>query len=98
MRPAPQASLEPQTPTGALEQRRLNGPLIAAIATYALARDGHFRITLDNGQIWEQMDSDGARAQFRSRGNRAMITPGFWHSFDMRLNGSSAIFKVERVR
>jgi hypothetical protein len=94
----PSVQTEPQNPTTPSAQARLKGPLTAMISDYAVAHDGHFRVTLDNGQIWEQQDSDGARAQFRSRGNRATIAPGFWHSYDMRLNGSSAIFKVERVR
>jgi len=89
---------EAQPPAGPASQARLKTPMTAMIADYAVAHDGHFRVTLDNGQIWEQQDSDGARAQFRSRGNRATIAPGFWRSYDMRLNGSSAIFKVERVR
>ena len=94
----PSVQSEPQNPAAPPSQARLKGPMTAMILDYAVAHDGHFRVTLDNGQIWEQQDSDGARAQFRGRGNRALITPGFWHSYDMRLNGSSAIFKVERVR
>jgi hypothetical protein len=94
----PSVLTEPQNPAAPPAQAWLKGPMTATISDYAVAHDGHFRVTLDNGQIWEQQDSDGARAQFRSRGNRATISPGFWRSFDLRLNGSSAIFKVERVR
>ena len=45
-----------------------------------------------------QLDTDDAHAQFNRNGpNRAVISHGFWHSYDMRLNRLSAVFKVEPV-
>ena len=73
------------------------GPVTAAITSYELKPDGRFVMTLDNGQIWRQLPTDAGKAQFRDR-NRVVISRGFWHSYDLKLNSMNAVFKVERVK
>ena len=68
------------------------------VTHYELNSHGKFTVTLANGQVWRQLNTDDARAQFNRGGpNRALISHGFWHSYDMRLNRLSAVFKVEPV-
>ena len=74
-----------------------SGPVIAAVASHGSMPNGRFVVTLDNGEIWRQLPTDAGKAQFRDR-NRVVISRGFWHSYDLKLNGMNAIFKVERVR
>ena len=74
-----------------------NRPLVAAVASHELMPNGRFVVTLDNGEIWRQLPTDAGKAQFRDR-NRVVISRGFWHSYDLKLNGMNAVFKVERLK
>lgn len=76
----------------------LVGRAAVDVSRYELNSHGKFTVTLTNGQVWRQLDTDDARAQFNRNGpNRVVISHGFWHSYDMRLNKLSAVFKVEPV-
>lgn len=75
-----------------------NQPIIARVNRYVLDRHGKFTVYLDNGQAWRQLESGDNTAQFRSNGmNLVTISPGFWGSYNLRLNRESAIYKVKRV-
>ena len=75
------------------------GGLIAGVVNYSLSPTGRFTIVLDNGQIWKQVDSDDGIAQFRKeRRNVVTITKGFLWSYDLKLNATSAVFKITRVK
>jgi len=76
---------------------RQNGPVIAVVSSHEFMPDGRFVATLDNGEVWRQLSADAGRAQFRDR-NRVVISRGFWHSYNLKLNGMNAVFKVERVK
>jgi hypothetical protein len=71
--------------------------VVAAITSHEIMPDGRFVVTLDNGQVWRQLSADAGKAQFRDR-NRVVISRGFWHSYDLKLNSMNAVFKVERVK
>ena len=88
--PRPQAAIAPPLPR--------NGKLTAGVVRYSVSSDGRFTIELDNGQVWKQNDADDETAQFKKGVNRVTISKGFWHSYDLRLNSMSAIFKVDRVK
>lgn len=90
--PAPQVAARPSSPPS-------DGKLVAAVARYSLSPRGRFTVVLDNGQVWQQMDSDDGVAQFRQRGrNVVQISKGFWGSYDLRLNAANLVFKVTRVK
>ena len=73
-------------------------PVIARVNRYVLDRRGKFTVYLDNGQVWRQLESGDSAAQFRSNGmNLVTISPGFWGSYNLRLNRESAIYKVKRI-
>ena len=76
-----------------------DGKLVAAVARYNLSPRGRFTLVLENGEIWQQMDSDDGAAQFKQRGrNVVQISKGFWGSYDLRLNGANIVFKVTRIK
>jgi hypothetical protein len=76
-----------------------DGKLVAAVARYNLSPRGRFTLVLENGEIWQQLDSDDGAAQFKQRGrNVVQISKGFWGSYDLRLNGANIVFKVTRIK
>lgn len=99
---APTQPMAPQPPPQAASRplpAPTDGKLIAAVARYNLSARGHFTVVLDNGEIWQQMDSDDGVAQFRQRGrNVVQISKGFWGSYDLRLNAANTVFKVTRIK
>lgn len=52
-------------------------------------------LTLDNGQVWREIQDSHLR--FR-KGGRVTISEGALNSFDLRLEGYNKIAKVKRVR
>jgi hypothetical protein len=76
-----------------------NRKLAAGVMSFSFSRSHRFTVTLDNGQIWRQLEADDGIAQFRDHVlNRIVISHGFWKSYDLRLNDMSAVFKVQRVK
>ncbi len=100
--PSPQFTQPAPAPAAAnpnyVREPRRNQPIIARVNRYVLDQRGKFTVYLDNGQIWRQIESGDNSAQFRSNGmNLVTISPGFWGSYNLRLNRESAIYKVKRV-
>lgn len=94
--PSASPAAKPQTSSAAPSQHR---KLLAEVTTFSFLPSHRFAVTLDNGQIWTQLEADDGVAQFRSHGpNRVVISRGFWKSYDLKLNDMSAVFKVQRVR
>jgi hypothetical protein len=58
-----------------------------------------FTVTLDNGQVWRQIDADTAKARFHKNGDAVTISRGAIGSYNLCLDGHEfVIFKVHRVR
>lgn len=58
-----------------------------------------FMVVLDNGQIWQQIESDSGKARFiKGAKNTVVISRGFIGSYNMSINDSGAIFKVKRLK
>ena len=57
----------------------------------------HFVVTLDNGQIWRQADSDDAYAKL-AKDKLVTITRGFLDSFHLVVDGEYGNFTVTRVK
>jgi hypothetical protein len=71
----------------------------ATVSDFALNPVGRFIVFLDNGQVWRQIDGDGARAAFARHGkNEVMISRGALGSYNLQLNGSNRIYKVQRIK
>jgi hypothetical protein len=73
--------------------------ITAAVTGVAMSGNGKFTVTLDNGQMWKQIDGDSGIAQFNKRGgDKVTISRGFLGSYNLVLEGRTAMFKVKRVQ
>jgi hypothetical protein len=72
----------------------------AGITDYAFTPFGKFIVFLDNGQVWRQLQGDSDHAQFRknAKDNKVTIERGLIGSYNLSVNDSSRVFKVERVK
>ncbi len=57
----------------------------------------HFTVTLDNGQVWRQLDSDTEVARFRE-GAEVRIKRGFLDSYSLSVEGTFGSYKVKRIK
>jgi hypothetical protein len=68
-------------------------------AHYAFNPVGRFTVFLDNGQIWNQVPGDSNVARFKKSGpNSVTISRGLFGSYNLRVSGYPAIFKVTRLK
>jgi hypothetical protein len=72
--------------------------VVSRLVSYKFDRYGIFTVTLANGQIWRQMSGDTTYAHWNLPAARytALITMGALGSYNLRLKGSPALFKVKR--
>jgi hypothetical protein len=74
--------------------------LVAArMADYRFDRNGIFTVTLENGQVWQQLDGD-SRAVHWTRDPHSYsvtISKGAFRSFNLTVKGSPAFYKVRRL-
>ena len=60
---------------------------------------GRFTISLNNGQVWQQVVGDTTAAQYHPGKTRSVtISRGSFGSYDLSFNDRNASFKVRRVR
>jgi hypothetical protein len=96
-RPAPPAAVTPHR--GATFMQILTGdapPLIVStLAAVQYDAQGGFLLTLENGQVWRQADSDGGpKARFKI-GDRVTIRPGLLHSYNLQAGGNPHAYKAQ---
>lgn len=74
--------------------------ITAGVTEYAYTPFGKFIVFLDNNQVWRQLQGDADRAIFRKvpRDNKVTISRGFIGSYNLTINDSSKVFKVERIK
>jgi hypothetical protein len=72
----------------------------AGVTEYAYTPFGKFIVFLDNGQVWRQQEGDSDHASFhtKAKDNKVTISRGFLGSYNLAINGSEKIFKVDRVK
>ncbi len=72
----------------------------AGVTEYAFTPFGKFIVFLDNGQVWRQLEGDSDRALFRKspKDNKVTISRGFIGSYNLTINDSSKVYKVDRVK
>lgn len=101
------ATNEPQPELGAEQVARQNGVdeeeirISAAIVEHTLVGTGRLRLTLDNGQIWQQTGDDDDRIARRIRGETD-IAVEMWQSrsggYRMHLLELDRTLRVRRIR
>ena len=97
----------PQVELGAEQVARQNDVeeeqvrISAAIVEHALVGTGRLRLTLDNGQVWQQTGDDDDRIARRIRGQEN-IAVEMWQSrsggYRMHLLEADRILRVRRIR
>lgn len=91
--PAPKA-----TPGNPPPPQRLDH-FSAKVASVAFSGTGRFTVTLDNGQMWKQIDADTGTARFSKNGEDSVtISRGILGSYNLVVEGHAALFKVRRIR
>jgi hypothetical protein len=72
----------------------------AGVTDYAYTPFGKFIVFLDNGQVWRQLQGDSDHALFRknAKDNKVTIERGLIGSYNLSVNDSTRVFKVERVK
>ena len=73
--------------------------LTAEISNFQKDPAGRFTVSLNNGQIWQQVAGDTTAAQYHpGRTHSVTISKGSLGSYDLTFNDRNAVFKVRRVR
>ncbi len=71
----------------------------AHVASVSFNPYGRFTVTLDNGQVWRQIQADTGVARFRRKGGDSVtISRGMLGSYNLTLAGTVQLFKVTRVQ
>jgi hypothetical protein len=68
---------------------------VSPLASVQYDSQGAFVLTLENGQVWRQVNADGAKARLKV-GARVTVTPGALRSYDLKTDDSPHVYKVER--
>lgn len=68
-----------------------------AMSKYDFDRSGRLTVTLANGQVWEQMESDLARAKWNKPASsyRVSVSRGVMGTYDLRVRGEGTTYKVK---
>ncbi|MEY4965422.1 MAG: hypothetical protein RL274_1005 [Pseudomonadota bacterium] len=67
---------------------------VSALASVQYNSQGAFVATLQNGQVWRQVNALGERAPLKV-GARVTITPGAMGSYNLKVGDTSHTYKVE---
>jgi hypothetical protein len=74
-------------------------PVTIGVADYAVASDGSFSVTLDNGQVWRERNEHFDHPQFRSDAkNVVVIERGLIGGYNLYLKGAGKPYKVLREK
>ena len=105
--PGPAPQLPPRAPAGqefGSEQVRGRTPpaqssrMAADITGVTVNPFGKFTVTLANGQVWRQLDSDDRTVRPRKTMHSVRIERGLMGSYNLQFNDSSLVYKVSRSR
>ena len=73
--------------------------ITAGVSDYSFNPYQKFIVVLDNGQIWQQIESDTGIAHFmKGEKNSVTISRGFIGSYNLVVNDASISFKVRRLK
>ena len=91
----PFAHSQGTTPAPVREPSRI----LSDIQSFSFDTAGKFTVVLANGQVWHQFDADSGNAAFKQHSrNVAKITHGFWKTYNLQINGQSAVYRVVRLK
>jgi hypothetical protein len=92
--------IEPRAADNAAAIRQRASARNAGVTEYAYTPFGKFIVFLDNGQVWRQAEGDADHAIFHkiAKDNRVTISRGALGSYNLKVNDSDKIFKVDRAK
>jgi hypothetical protein len=72
----------------------------ARMQSYTFDKLGWFTVTLDNGQVWKQIngDTDFAKWKKPAAGYQVRVSRGFLNSYNLQVKGLPGLYKVLRVQ
>ena len=75
------------------------GRVTARMANYTFTGK-LFTVTLDNGQVWRQIDGDTAMAPLKQRPSSYIVTirQGIFGSYNLTIQGDGGLYRVNRIR
>ena len=93
----PQPSVQPHRRASLMQILTGSAPPVAvsALASVQYDSQGAFVVTLQNGQVWRQVNALGQRARLKV-GARITITPGAMGSYNLKAVDTSHAYKVEQ--
>ena len=73
--------------------------IAAKVANVSYNYFRRFTVTLDNGQVWRQIESDTKVARFDdNRSETVTISRGFLNSFSLTIEGRWGTYQVKRIK
>jgi len=73
--------------------------IAASVDDVAYNLHGRFVVFLDNGQVWQQLQSDDGRARFAKSGkDKITISRGALGSYSLVIEGHENLYKVKRIK
>lgn len=79
-----------------------NGSETGRIASFKFDQFGIFTVTLTNGQVWKQSDSDSEKAQWHKSPDKmaynVTISEGILGSYNFKVAGMPGSYKVRRLK
>jgi hypothetical protein len=73
--------------------------ITANVTSVVFNGKGRFTVSLDNGQVWRQVQGDTVTARYSFGGHDSVtISRGFIGSYNLVVAGRNAMFKVRRVK
>lgn len=72
---------------------------VSRMVSYHFDRNGIFTLTLENGEVWQQLNGDShvARWTKNPKGYVVTISTGAFKSFNLTVSGTVASYKVKRI-
>lgn len=100
--PPPPAPARPRSSGGGFLSFLTGGQAVLTnepLTAYSFDRDGLFTVTLDNGEVWHEMEGGPlSHWQFAPSHYRVSISKGALNSFNLLIVGEGIQYKVQRVR
>jgi hypothetical protein len=69
---------------------------VSVLASVRFDNQGAFIVTLENGQVWRQTDTESAAKPHFRVGEKITITPGALWSYNLKTESESRTYKVGR--
>jgi hypothetical protein len=71
----------------------------ARLTDYSVSDRGIVTVTLDNGEVWRQIDGDGPPPRLNRPARTYVVTirPGFLGAFNLTVGGQAGLYRVRRL-